>query len=348
MAVRPAEPGVSGGPHLVLADVGDDRGVVVGGLADLADHEVGRELAVAPGPRPVPGCLLGLDPPFRQLGEIGRAALRFHRGDERQQGRQNALHVAHDRDLNRDVLADLGRVDVHVDDPRVRGERRHVARDAVVEAHAQGDQQVGRLDGAVDVLPAVHADPAEAERVGLVHRAHAEKGVGDGDLRLLGKLPQFFGRVGYQDAVTGQDDGPLGAGDLLRGQPDLTVVALEVGLEAGQVDRGRVFGRAGAHQGVLRDVDVHGAGTAGGGDVECFGEDARDVVGVVDQVVVLGARQSDAGDVDLLERVLAQERRDHVAGDRNHGHGIQHGVADAGDEVRGAGAGRPEAHPNAA
>ena len=45
------------------------------------------------------------------------------------------------------------------------------------------------------------------------------------------------------------------------------------------------------------------------GEVERLGDDVRDVVGVAHQVVVLGHRQRDAGDVDLLERVLADERR---------------------------------------
>ena len=38
---------------------------------------------------------------------------------------------------------------------------------------------------------------------------------------------------------------------------------------------------------VLGDVDVDRAGPAGPGDVERLGDDARQVVGVADQVVVL-------------------------------------------------------------
>ena len=50
-----------------------------------------------------------------------------------------------------------------------------------------------------------------------------------------------------------------------------------------------------------------GPGPAGAGDVEGLGDDARQLVGVADQVVVLGHRQRDAVDVDLLEGVLADE-----------------------------------------
>ncbi len=73
--------------------------------------------------------------------------------------------------------------------------RAHVAGDAVVEAHAQRDEQVGRLDGPVDVLPAVHAHVAVGERMALVHGAHAQQRVGDGDLGLLGEGPEVVGGV---------------------------------------------------------------------------------------------------------------------------------------------------------
>ena len=52
-----------------------------------------------------------------------------------------------------------------------------------------------------------------------------------------------------------------------------------------------------------------GPGPAGPGDVERLGQDARQVVRVADEVVVLRHRQGDAVDVDLLERVLADQGR---------------------------------------
>jgi len=59
-------------------------------------------------------------------------------------------------------------------------------------------------------FPAVHADEAETQRMRLVHGADAEERVGDGDLGLLGQLPQFFRGVCDQHAVAGQDDRALG------------------------------------------------------------------------------------------------------------------------------------------
>ena len=84
------------------------------------------------------------------------------------------------------------------------------------------------------------------------------------------------------------------------------------------------------------------------GDVECLGQDAGEVVGVTHEVVVLGHRQGDAGDVDLLEGVLAQERGRDVAGDGDHRDGVELGVGDPGDEVRGGRARGAQADANLA
>ena len=88
-------------------------------------------------------------------------------------------------------------------------------------------------------------------------------------------------------------------------------MAVHVRPEAGQAGDdlvlGRVLGAGLLLERVLRDVDVDRARAAGAGDMERLGHDARQVVGVADQVVVLGHRQRDAVDVDLLEGVLADQ-----------------------------------------
>ena len=239
-----------------------------------------------------------------------------------------------------------------MDDAGVRGVRADVAGDPVVEAHADGEQQVGRLDGPVDVLPAVHAHEPVGERVPLVQGADPEQGPRDRRVDLLGECLQLRLGAGVEHTVAGQDHRPLGGGKLRGGELELLVVALHRRPEAGQARDdlvlGRVDGLGRLLQGVLGDVDVDGAGPAAAGDVERLGDHPRQLVGVADQVVVLGHRQRDAVDVDLLERVLADERRGHVAGDRDHRDGVEHRRADAGDEVGRAGAGCAHAHADLA
>ena len=143
--------------------------------------------------------------------------------------------------------------------------------------------------------------------------------------------------------MAGQDDRTLRLGDLPGRQHDLTGVTVEARLEARQVERVRMLGLGLAGEGILGEVDVDGARSAGAGDVEGLRDDTRDVVGLAHEVVVLRHRQRDAGDVDLLEGVLADERAGHVAGDGDHGHGVQLRRGDAGHQVRGAGTAGAEA-----
>ena len=48
------------------------------------------------------------------------------------------------------VLVDLRGVDIDVDDPPVLGELGQLARHPVVEPHAQGQQEVGLVDGTLE------------------------------------------------------------------------------------------------------------------------------------------------------------------------------------------------------
>ena len=64
---------------------------------------------------------------------------------------------------------------------------RQLAGDAIVEPHAEGDQQVGVLDGVVDPGLAVHAHHAEVERMMRRQRADAEQRHGHRHVRALGQ-----------------------------------------------------------------------------------------------------------------------------------------------------------------
>ena len=98
---------------------------------------------------------------------------------------------------------------------RVAGE---VAGDAVVEAHAEGEQQVGLLDGVVDPGLAVHAHHAERERVVGGEGAEAEQRAGDGDLLAFGEGDDLVASAPEcDDAVAGEDDGLLGGCDEVDG-----------------------------------------------------------------------------------------------------------------------------------
>src|SRR5919202_481926 len=64
------------------------------------------------------------------------------------------------------------RIDVHVDDPRARREVLRPTDDAVVEAHAHADDQVGVLHGQIGLDGAVHAH--HAKRLGVLLGEHTQ------------------------------------------------------------------------------------------------------------------------------------------------------------------------------
>ena len=118
---------------------------------------------------------------------------------------ERLLEIADQADVDADVLVDLGRVDVDVDLLGVEGVGLEVARDAIVEAHAEGEEQVGFLDRGVDPGFAVHAHHAEVERMRGGEGADAEQRRRDRDVGALGELADDVAGARDRDAVPGQD-----------------------------------------------------------------------------------------------------------------------------------------------
>ena len=99
---------------------------------------------------------------------------------------------------------------------------------------------------------------------------------------------------------------------------------------------------------VLGDIHQHRTGPAGPGDGKRLPDHIGQLVHVLHQEIAFGDGHGDAGDVHLLERVLADEVFTDVAGDEHHRRGIIIGGGDAGDQVGGPGAGGGEANPHLA
>ena len=95
-----------------------------------------------------------------------------------------------------------------------------LAGDAVVEPHAQRDQQIGLFHGVVrvDRCRACRACRGDADAP-AGKRAEAHHGHGHGDAGLLGQRAQLFAGLAADDAAAGVDHRPLGEldrrGDLL-------------------------------------------------------------------------------------------------------------------------------------
>jgi hypothetical protein len=126
-------------------DAGHVQRVRASDLADPLDDVLRRERPVRrflPAER-VPGPdVVQLPPPVGQVSLVPRLVLGRDRADEFV---DDVLGVAHDRYIRSAVLADLGRVDVGVDDRCPSGECGQLPGHPVVEPGTQRDEQVGLL-----------------------------------------------------------------------------------------------------------------------------------------------------------------------------------------------------------
>ncbi len=256
--------------------------------------------------------------------------------------------VTDDRDVRGAVLADLRRVDVRVHDLGVRREGVQLAGDAVVEAGAEGDQQVRLLERGDGGDRTVHPGHPDVLRVAVGEGAQRHQGGGDGGAGQLGEHLQLCGGTGLhhpaadvEHRAPGLDDQPGGLADLLGVRLGHRAVAGELGVRGPDEGGLRL-------EGVLGDVDQDRARPAGGRDVERLGDRPGDLGRVGDQEVVLGDRHRDAADVRLLEGVRADRLGRDLAGDRHQRDGVHMGVGDRGDEVGGTRARGRHAHPDPA
>ncbi len=220
----------------------------------------------------------------------------------------------------------------------VPGEGGELAGNPVVETHADADQQIGMGDGVIGVAGAVHPQHAQGKIVVLGKATDAHKRRRHRNLHQFGQRHELLLRPGGDDAAADVENRLLRGGDGFGRGADLLLVTFQGRLVAGKVHPARGFV---IKLGVLHvhgDIDEDRSRPPRGGDVERLLENPGDVLRFLDQVTVFDDRLGDAGDVDFLEGVGADEVAAHLAGDGDHRRRIQIGVGDAGDQVGGPGA----------
>ncbi len=90
---------------------------------------------------------------------------------------------------------------------------------------------------------------------------------------------------------------------------------------------------------VLGDIDQHGAGTPGRGDIERLMHNLRQIGDILHQEIMLGAGARYAERVRFLKCIAADELGGNLAGESDNRYRVHHGVDQTGDEVRRAGSG---------
>ena len=143
-------------PHLMLANLGRDHAFMGIELVGKRLEHLLRRDAVG-----IVDEILGIERPALAPFEHGldpfRASwLGLNLVESRVDGRDDALGIAHDGHLRVARLADLGRIDVDVNDLRMRRELAELARHAIREARAHRNEEVALGHCHVCILGAVH------------------------------------------------------------------------------------------------------------------------------------------------------------------------------------------------
>ena len=173
-------------PHLVLADVGGDDRVAEHGV-ERVERGFARRTARAARPASR-GCA-----PTTRRAPAPRACANARQSAARASFASPTIGTCAGH-----VLADLGRVDVDVHDLRVRRELVERAGHAVVEAGADGDDQVGLVHRPVRDAGAVHAEHPEPGGIGRRERAERHQRRGHRRAGQRGELAQLGGGVGLR------------------------------------------------------------------------------------------------------------------------------------------------------
>ena len=119
-----------------------------------------------------------------------------------QQRDQRSLGVGNDAQIRLDHVADLGRLDIDVDELPLARVNLHLARMAVGKAAAYADDEVGFEEGTVAHGAAdLDAGMSGAQRMIIGQAALAHVGHNHGDLQVFGQRPELGSGIRQDDAA---------------------------------------------------------------------------------------------------------------------------------------------------
>ena len=124
-----------------------------------------------------------------------------------QQAVEDALDITDKRDRRSEVFADLGGIDIDVDDIYLLFQIFRLRNGAVSDPRTGNDQKVTVCNGAVRVRFSVISKHSEVKRVVLRHNADAHHRCYKRNIVLLTELADTFLTVSEDHAAAGEDHG---------------------------------------------------------------------------------------------------------------------------------------------
>ena len=240
------------------------------------------------------------------------------------------------------------------DAPGVAGKLRRHTGHAVIEARPDRDEEIAVIDGVVGERRAVHAQHAHRERVGGVERPDPHERGHDRHVEGGGELGERARGIAVDHAAPGVDQRPARFAE--HRKEALCRRRIERGLRelphpapvAEYRQQPLAEENALPVLYVLRDVDDHGPGPAGAGDLEGRAYRGLELHRIGNQEDMLGNRAHDRGNRRLLEGIGANRGGGHLTRNHDNRYRISHAIAHGCNSVRRTGPGSHEAQPHPA
>ena len=273
---------------------------------------------------------------------------------------QHDFRITDDMVVRLNVLVDFGPVDVDMNDFSVTGKRIRLQCHPVREAAADGNQQIAAVYSAVGCLGSVHANHSCRQRIRTVHGTSAHQGDGNRRIHLAGKFPEFFVGPASGYAAAANQHRFLGFLNHVYQDIDILLIRLRSQQTAGAGTANQFAQSTGSGMSllgnrliihlccsnVLRNIDEHRSRSAASGNAESLSHRIRQFVHIPYEVVGLGNRHGNTGDVHLLESILAQHFLSYVTADKNNRRRVHIRSGDSGGEVGCSRSGSGQTYPH--
>ena len=245
------------------------------------------------------------------------------------------------------VLGYFRRVNIEVDNLRLRRETVQGPGHAVIETRAQRHDEIAALEGSHRGNGAVHPRHPQVMGMGIGYGAAGRQG---GDHRGTGQVTQLGNLAGNPGAHRPSPHVEHGAG---RGGNKPGSFAYRGGIRlAGRAVSGQIQAR-GPHKFCFlvlrgfRDIHEDGAGAPARRQVKSFDQAGRNIIGIGDEERMLDHGHGGTHDIGFLEGIGSDGRRSHLAGDGHQRDRIHIGIEQRGDEVGSPRPGGSHHHPHA-
>ncbi|MPM36524.1 hypothetical protein SDC9_83122 [bioreactor metagenome] len=176
----------------------------------------------------------------------------------------------------------------------------------------------------------MHTDHAHVEGISVAQNACAHDRMARGDFRFVKQRPQLIGSPRGDNSAAEENDRALCLVYQLGNGGNIPRIGLVAGREGL-----RLFALILTHcnRNILRNVNQYRPRPPGAGDTERAAHSRRKLFNFTYKKVVLRNRHRNAGDINFLKAVFANQAVWDIDGDSHHRNGVHKGVCNTRDEV---------------